>query len=60
VSIECLVSEERATDMLLRQAEGATLVVVGARGSGGFAGLMLGSTARAVAMHASCPVAVVR
>lgn len=44
---------------LLSAARTAELLVVGARGDGGFDGLAVGSTALAVASGAPCPVAVV-
>lgn len=45
---------------LLTGAEGADLVVVGARGLGGFKGLLVGSVSHGVLRSAACPVAVVR
>lgn len=48
-------------DVVLGKASGdAGLLVVGARGRGDLASLLLGSTSRAVLHHAKCPVTIVR
>ncbi len=44
---------------LLAAAEGADMLVVGARGAGGFKRLLLGSVSTHVTHHAPCPVVVV-
>jgi len=49
-----------AAAVLLEAGKGADLLVVGSRGLGGFAGLLLGSVSSKMANHASCPVVIVR
>lgn len=59
-SIEPVVVEGGAADVLVDHSRGADLLVVGHRGRGGFLALLLGSVALQCAQHAECPVVVVR
>jgi nucleotide-binding universal stress UspA family protein len=47
-------------DILLSEAEGAKARVVGSRGMGGFRRTLLGSVSQQCALHATCPVVIVR
>ncbi|HUI04207.1 MAG TPA: universal stress protein [Acidimicrobiales bacterium] len=60
VKVRRLVVEGTPASVLLDAAKGAELLVVGTRGHGGFAGLLLGSVSEHCVAHAPCPVVVVR
>jgi nucleotide-binding universal stress UspA family protein len=60
LTIERRVEQGQAATVLIEESQGADLLVVGSRGHGGFAQLLLGSVSQQCAQHASCPVVVVR
>jgi nucleotide-binding universal stress UspA family protein len=58
--VERVARRGRPSEVLLDEAQGALLLVVGSRGLEGFTGLVLGSVSQAVAAHSPCPVTIVR
>src|SRR6478736_6045246 len=59
VDVRCEAIEGGSTQVLLEQSADAAMLVVGARGHGGFIGLVLGSVSDQCARHAHIPVVVV-
>ena len=60
VPCETRAVEGAAAKVLVHEARDADLLVVGSRGHGGFAELLLGSVSLHCVTHAPCPVVVVR
>ena len=59
LSIEAEVIDGAAVDVLVEETRSAQLTVLGTRGRGGFAGMLLGSTSQGVLHHAEGPLMVV-
>jgi nucleotide-binding universal stress UspA family protein len=59
VEVTKSVIEGHAALVLAHVAEGASMLVVGSRGHGEFAGMLLGSVSEYLATHAPCPVLII-
>lgn len=60
VPLERRIVKGHAAHELIEASGRADLVVVGSHGHGGVTGTLLGSVSQRVAMHAECPVVIVR
>ncbi|MBA1837724.1 universal stress protein [Corynebacterium sp. zg912] len=60
VVVKKTITRDRPVRALASTAEGAQLLVTGSHGRGGFKGMLLGSTSRALLQQAPCPMMVVR
>jgi nucleotide-binding universal stress UspA family protein len=60
VEVRTSVEEGHPAEVLIERSKEADLLVVGSRGHGGFAGMLLGSVSHHLVAHASCPVVVLR
>jgi len=58
-SVSVVAVNGLAAEELLRAAAGADMLVIGSRGAGGFAKLLLGSVSTQITHHAHCPVVVI-
>lgn len=60
VAVQSRIAEGGAAHVLVEASRGASLLVVGSHGHGGFARMVLGSVSQVAIRHAYCPVAVAR
>ena len=60
IEVDCDCVRGAVANGLIDASRDADLLVIGARGVGGFKGLVLGSVSEQCARHAACPVVIVR
>jgi nucleotide-binding universal stress UspA family protein len=60
VEVTTEVLNDSGTHLLIQESRDARLMVLGSQGLGNVTGLLVGSTALALAAHAKCPTVVVR
>ncbi|MHB8379883.1 MAG: universal stress protein [Acidimicrobiales bacterium] len=60
LDVEWLGVPGNPSEVLIDASRGATLLVVGSRGQGGFLGLLMGSVSTQCVQYSHCPVLVVR
>ena len=60
VEVRTSIEEGNPAKVLIERSKEADLLVVGSRGQGGFAGMLLGSVSQHLVAHAECPVVVLR
>jgi nucleotide-binding universal stress UspA family protein len=60
VRVELRAVQANPAKCLVEMSRDAFILVVGSRGLGGFAGMILGSVSEQTVRHAACPVLVVR
>ncbi|MYM19976.1 universal stress protein [Brevibacterium sp. 5221] len=60
LTVDWTLFDGQPAEVLVRASDTADILVIGSRGRGGFAGLLLGSTSQSVLPYAKCPTMVVR
>ena len=60
VDVRTSIEEGNPAEVLIERSKESDLLVVGSRGHGGFAGMLLGSVSHHLVAHAHCAVVVVR